>query len=110
LHCLQGIGSIRCRREKDAALKSRVAQCAVHLKTYIEIAGWIGAALILGAYALISSGKMQARQPPYHWMNILGSVGLIINGGWNGAWPSVGLNAVWFGIALYAWRRTRRAA
>ena len=87
-----------------------MAQCAVHLKTTIEIAGWIGAALILGAYALISSGKMQARQPPYHWMNILGSVGLIINGGWNGAWPSVGLNAVWFGIALYAWRRTRRAA
>ena len=81
----------------------------MHLKTFIEITGWIGAAFILGAYALISSGKMQSRQPLYQWMNILGAVGLIINSGWNGAWPSVGLNVVWFAISLYALRRNRSA-
>jgi hypothetical protein len=80
----------------------------LHLKTLIEITGWIAASFILGAYALISSGKMRAHQPLYQWMNILGAVGLIINSGWNGAWPSVGLNAVWFGIAVYTWRRGRR--
>jgi hypothetical protein len=86
-----------------------VAQCAVQLKTYIEIAGWLAASLILGAYALISSGRIQTRQPLYQWMNILGAVGLIINSGWNGAWPSAGLNVVWFGIAVYAWRQSRKA-
>lgn len=86
-----------------------MAQCGVHLKICIEITGWLAASLILGAYGLISSGKMQARQPLYQWMNILGAVGLIVNSGWNGAWPSVGLNVVWFGIAVYAWRRNRQA-
>ena len=37
--------------------------------------------------------------------NVLGAVGLMINAGWNGAWPSVGLNIVWLAIAIYALRR-----
>jgi len=82
----------------------------VQLKTFVDVAGWTGAALILGAYALISSGKLKARSPLYQWINIVGAVGLIINGGWNTAWPSVGLNVVWLGIGLYALRRHRRAA
>lgn len=105
-----------CRREKEAARKplaalpgADMAQCGVYLKAYIEITGWLAASLILGAYALISSGKIQARQPLYQWMNILGAGGLIINSGWNDAWPSVGLNVVWFGIAVYAWRQSRKA-
>lgn len=80
------------------------------MNTLIEITGWVAASFILGAYALISSGRMQARQSLYQWMNILGAVGLIINCSWNGAWPSVGLNAVWFVIAVYSWRRSRRTA
>lgn len=79
------------------------------MKTYIEIVGWFAALLIIGAYALISSGKMQAHRPLYQWMNMVGAAGLIINSGWNGAWPSVGLNVVWLGITIYAWRRGREA-
>jgi hypothetical protein len=77
-------------------------------KTLIDCAGWSAALLILGAYGLNSSGRMQARSALYHWMNIVGAAGLIVNSGWNGAWPSVGLNAVWLGIAAFALWRNRR--
>jgi hypothetical protein len=79
----------------------------VQFKTFVEIAGWSGAALILGAYGLVSTGKLQARAALYQWVNIVGAAGLIINSGWNGAWPSAGLNVVWLCIAVYALQRNR---
>jgi Na+/proline symporter len=66
--------------------------------------------LVLGSYALISSGKLQPRSALYQGMNLVGAIGLAINSGWNGAWPSAGLNVVWLGIALVAMRRNRRRA
>jgi hypothetical protein len=80
----------------------------MQLKTLVEVAGWSGAALILGAYALISSGRVQPRSAPYQWMNILGATGFIINSGWNGAFPSAGLNVVWLFIGIYGLTRSRK--
>jgi hypothetical protein len=80
----------------------------VTLKTFIDLSGWAAALLILGGYSLLSFGKIQARSPLYQWMNMLGAVGFIVNCAWNGAWPSVALNVVWVGIALYALRRNSR--
>ena len=54
------------------------------LKTFIDIAGWSAAVLILGAYGLLSFGKIQPRSVLYQWMNILGALGFIINCSWNG--------------------------
>jgi hypothetical protein len=82
----------------------------LQLKTFIDIAGWTGTVLVLGSYALISSGKLQPRSALYQGMNLVGAIGLAINSGWNGAWPSAGLNVVWLGIALVAMRRNRRRA
>jgi Na+/proline symporter len=59
---------------------------------------------------LISSGKLQPRSALYQGMNLVGAVGLAINSGWNGAWPSAGLNIVWLGIAVVAMRRNSRRA
>jgi hypothetical protein len=81
----------------------------VTLKTFVDISGWVGALLILGAYSLLSNGKIQARSALYQWMNVVGALGLIVNSGWNTAWPSVALNVVWLGIAAYALRRNRRS-
>ena len=78
------------------------------LKTFVDLSGWMGALLILGSYAMLSFGKIQARSPLYQWMNMLGAVGFIVNCAWNGAWPSVALNVVWVGIGVYALRRNRR--
>ena len=78
------------------------------MKAFVEICGWLAALLILGAYSLLSFGKLQSRAPLYQWMNIIGALGFIINCTWNGAWPSVALNVVWFFIAAYALRRNSR--
>jgi hypothetical protein len=75
------------------------------LRTFVDFSGWAAAALILGAYALLSFGKIQARAPVYQWMNIVGAVGFIVNCSANGAWPSVALNMVWLVIGFYALRR-----
>jgi hypothetical protein len=74
---------------------------------FIEFVGWTGAALILVAYGLLSSGKLESRSPAYQLMNIVGSIGFIINSGWNGAIPSVALNVVWMAIGLTALYRNR---
>ena len=42
------------------------------MKTTIEVIGWTGAALILAAYALLSTGKLRAESVTYHLMNIPG--------------------------------------
>jgi len=78
------------------------------LKTFVDVSGWVAALLILGGYALLSFGKIQARSALYQWMNITGAVGFIINCTWNGAWPSVALNVVWLCIGFYALRRNSR--
>jgi hypothetical protein len=81
----------------------------VSLKSFIEWSGWVAALLILGSYGLLSFGKIQARSPIYQWMNLIGALGFIINCAWNNAWPSVALNVVWVGIAVYALRRNSRS-
>jgi hypothetical protein len=79
------------------------------MNVWIEAIGWSGALLILGAYGLISAGKLEARSPLYHLMNIVGAAGFIVNSGWNGALPSAALNVVWVCIGLWALLRGRRA-
>jgi hypothetical protein len=75
------------------------------LKTFVSIAGWVAAVLILGAYGMLSFGKIQARSWIYQVMNIVGAAGFIINCAYNSAWPSVALNVAWMGIGFYALRR-----
>jgi hypothetical protein len=79
------------------------------LKTFIDVAGWTAALLILSAYGLLSFGRIQARSHVYQAMNIAGAVGFIINCAWNNAWPSVALNVAWLLIGFYALRRNFRA-
>ena len=79
----------------------------------VEIAGWLAAALILGAYALLTAGKVTARSPLYQWMNVVGAAGFIVNSGFNGAYPSAALNVIWMAIgaaALWSIARARTRA
>ena len=71
----------------------------------VEVAGWIGAALILGAYALLSAGKLTGRSLAYQLMNVVGAAGFVVNGWWHGALPSAALNVLWLMIGAFAsWR------
>lgn len=73
----------------------------------IGIVGWVGAALILLAYALVSAGRVGGASTAYQWINIAGSAGLAVNSAWNGAMPSVALNVIWLGIGVAALLRRR---
>jgi len=77
------------------------------MKIWIDAIGWSGALLILGAYGLVSAGKVEARSTLYQLVNIIGSAGLLLNSGWNSALPSAALNVVWMCIGMYTllWRR-----
>ncbi len=73
------------------------------------MAGWIGAALILLGYLLLSAGKLTGQSAAYQAMNVVGAAGFIVNGWWHGAIPNTTLNIVWMligGVAL--WRIAKR--
>jgi len=77
----------------------------------VELAGWAGAALILFAYLLVSSGRLTGQSPAFQWMNLLGAAGFVVNGLWHGAIPSASLNVAWMliaGVALVRIVRTQR--
>lgn len=77
----------------------------------IEAAGWTGAALILGAYILLSLGRLQGNSPAYQWANVIGAAGFILNSGYHGAIPSVAINILWVAIGVFAlWRIYKAAA
>ena len=72
------------------------------LDILMEVVGWIGGALILAGYFLLTAGKLDAKSPAYQWLNVVGAAGFIANSGWNGAWPSAVLNVIWVGIGTVA--------
>ena len=81
----------------------------------IGILGWIGSAAVVLAYGLISTNRVQGSSVAYHSLNLGGSICLIVNTGYYGAYPSTFVNAVWTLIALFALVRsglqiTKRAA
>ena len=77
----------------------------------VEAVGWIGAALILLGYLMVTTGKLTGQSAAFQWMNVAGAAGFIVNGWWHGALPSTARNVIWMGIGIVAlWRITRRRA
>ena len=76
----------------------------------IEIAGWGGAVLIVGAYGLLSAGRLSPQSPAYQILNIAGSLGFVVNSGWYGAYPSTAVNVVWMAIGITALLHGRRVS
>lgn len=62
--------------------------------------GWIGAALLLFGYGMVSSSRMSGDGLPYQLLNLVGAVTLMVNSAYNAAWPSAGLNLVWAAIGI----------
>jgi hypothetical protein len=78
------------------------------MQLFVEVVGWAGALLILVAYGLLSTGRLEGRSRSYQWLNLVGSLGFVLNSGWKGAWPSAALNVVWAGIGVATlWRLYR---
>lgn len=78
---------------------------------YPEILGWVGALMVLGAYALLSMKKFQSDSYLYHGINIVGSAFLAFYAYTKGAGANVLVNVVWLLIGAAAiaaaWRAGR---
>ena len=68
----------------------------------LDVLGWIGALLLLGAYGLVSFKKLPPDSFTYQVMNIVASILLLANTLYYGAYPSSFVNAVWTVIAIAA--------
>lgn len=68
----------------------------------VDVLGWAGTAALLIAYIMVSSKKLEGDSVVYQLLNLGGSGLLIINSFFYGAFPSVGVNVVWIGIAILA--------
>ena len=76
---------------------------------FVEAVGWAGAVLVLGAYVLVSMGRLSGASPAFQWMNAIGAAFFVLNTWWHGAMPSMVLNIIWSGIGFYAlWRMRKR--
>ncbi len=64
----------------------------------------------MGAYALLTAGKVEPRSYVYQGMNVVGALGFIANGWYHGAMPSAVLNIIWAAIGMVALWKIRRKA
>ena len=66
----------------------------------INVVGWLGMALLISAYALVTAGKLHGPGMTFQLMNLFGGGFLMINSAYYGAWPSAALNLVWVVIGV----------
>ncbi len=68
----------------------------------IEIIGWIGTVLIVGAYFLNINGKVKSTSVPYILTNIIGGVLFSIYTYAHRTYPNMVVNVIWVVIAVAA--------
>ena len=73
----------------------------------VEVCGWFGGLLLIGAYAMVSFGRITAQGKEFQGMNLLGSLMMAANSAWHHAWPSVGVNFIWIGVGVISLARER---
>lgn len=74
----------------------------------VDIAGWAGMVLLLGAYTLLTLKKLRGDGWVYQLMNLLGGLGLAANAYYNGAIPVAVLNIAWFLIGVFGFVTARK--
>lgn len=72
------------------------------MNALVEIGGWLGALMVLGAYALLAMKKLPADSYRYHGMNIIGSLLLAVYAIAKDASASLLINASWAVIGMAA--------
>lgn len=76
---------------------------------WVHIIGWLGGILVVIAYLLNTTGKLTAKDFWYQFLNLIGSIALIINTFLVGAYPSAAVNVIWVAIAVVGLIKSRKA-
>jgi hypothetical protein len=75
---------------------------------WFDAIGWTGATLLLIAYAMVSSKKVEGNSVVYQLFNIIGSLLLAANTIFYRAYPSSFVNLIWMAIAVFSIATSRR--
>jgi hypothetical protein len=70
------------------------------MNVLIEVIGWAGTILLVGAYALLTLSKIKSTSWQYQTMNAAGALFLVVNTISHTAWPAASLNTIWFIIGV----------
>lgn len=70
------------------------------LELCVNLSGWCGAVLLLGAYACVSGGLIKGNGFAYQLANIVGSVPVLVSSFYHQAYPSAVTGVVWVLVAL----------
>ena len=57
--------------------------------------------MVLIAYVGVSTGRLSGGSATFQWLNAVGAAFFILNTWWHGAFPSMVLNIIWCGIAVF---------
>lgn len=68
----------------------------------IDLAGWLGSALLLSAYLLTSLGRLSGGSARYQLLNCAGAACAAVNVWWYGALPVAAFEIAWSLIGLAA--------
>ena len=77
-------------------------------QVWFDAIGWVGAAALLVAYAMVSHKKLEGDSATYQLLNISGSLLLAANTVFYGSYPSSFVNLIWAGIAVFSIMAKRR--
>jgi hypothetical protein len=77
---------------------------------WFDSIGWVGAAALLVAYAMVSHKKLEGDSATYQFLNISGSLLLAANTIFYGSYPSTFVNLIWAGIAVFSIAARRRVS
>jgi len=77
---------------------------------WFDVIGWVGAAALLVAYAMVSSRKWEGHSSAFQLLNVGGSALLAANTIFYGAYPSTFVNIIWAAIAIFTITTSKRAS
>jgi hypothetical protein len=77
---------------------------------WFDTIGWVGAAALLVAYAMVSHKKLEGDSATYQLLNISGSLLLAANTIFYGSYPSTFVNLIWAAIAVFSIAVRRRVS
>mgnify|MGYP001566035656 CR=1 FL=1 len=70
------------------------------ISTLTQGIGWVGTFLIIFAYYLVSTKKVDGTNKSYQSLNLFGAICVGINVFYQQAWPAFALQIVWGAIAI----------
>ena len=81
---------------------------SINIEWSIDVVGWCGALIVLLAYTLVSTRRVEGDSVLFQVLNISGAALLLANTFYWGAYPSAFVNIIWIGIGGYALYRRQR--